>query len=97
MIAIGPAGFMQTPPAKRIAWCVKCEGPQECDERGCVVCAVLAEKAARYKRERAMRRRARLASEGVCINGKSHPAPKDGKRKCDACLEVHRKSNRSGK
>lgn len=93
MIALGPAGFMQGP-LRRTAWCARCDGPQECDERGCTVCAVLREKRVALRALSAARRRARLRADGTCINAISHGPPEEGKTKCMRCLEVHRKSNK---
>jgi hypothetical protein len=77
-----------------IAWCAKCDGPQDCDERGCIVCAVLREKIAPVRSALAKRRRNRLAANDVCINATAHGSPEPGKRKCTRCLEQHRRSNK---
>ena len=91
---IGPSGFMQAPVRRR---CAKC-GPSEFDVRGCVTCAVLAEKyVGRYdalRRLHAAARRSRLIAANVCINAISHGPPEAGKTKCTRCLEQHRRSNR---
>ncbi len=71
-----------------IAWCLKCDGPQDCDGRGCIVCAVIHEKAAASSK----RRRDRLRAAGACINGPSHAAPVAGGTKCARCVEVHGRS-----
>ncbi len=91
---IGPSGFMQAPKA-RVAWCAKCDGPQECDERGCVVCYQLKAKWGLHPAARAAGarlRRAELLRDGLCINGASHGAPKPGYTKCARCVETHRRS-----
>lgn len=89
---IGHSGFMQVPKAdgKRIAWCPKCDGPSECDERGCIACAILRQKYAPKRAGMAAERRERLKRANVCVNAISHGAPEAGKTKCSRCLEVHR-------
>jgi hypothetical protein len=76
----------------RIAWCAVCNDAQECDDRGCIVCAVLYEKSLPPRRAIAKRTRARRKAEGVCINGRVHGAPVAGQIKCERCVEVHRRS-----
>lgn len=76
----------------RTAWCAVCNDAQECDDRGCIVCAVLREKALEARRPLAKRRRARLVREGVCITARSHGTPMAGHIKCERCVEVHRRS-----
>jgi hypothetical protein len=71
-----------------IAWCARCDGPQDCDERGCIVCAVIHEKAAASSK----RRRDRLRASARCINGPSHGALAPGRDKCERCVEVHRRT-----
>lgn len=84
----------------RTAWCARCSDATECDERGCITCAVLREKYqheisrnSAVHAERMRRRRSDLAAAGKCINGAKHPAPEPGKHKCARCIEVHRKSS----
>lgn len=75
----------------RSAWCLRCDGPQEADDRGCVVCAAIAEKKRDQMRE--IHRARKLT--GNCINGRSHAQPSlkpSGERytRCDDCRLVHR-------
>jgi hypothetical protein len=75
-----------------IAWCAVCNDAQECDEHGCTVCSVLAEKARVPRRAIAKRYRAQMKSEGACITARSHGAPMPGRVRCERCIEVHRRS-----
>jgi hypothetical protein len=44
------------------------------------------------RRKWARRRRKRLAKMGVCINAIAHGPPKKGRKKCERCIEVHKRS-----
>lgn len=89
----------------RVAWCVKCDGPRDVDEDGCVTCWMrerdatanwdrVREKPSSPKRVLAAskRRRDRLKRLGRCINGLSHALPEHGRTKCPACVETHRRT-----
>lgn len=78
------------------AWCARCDGPSQVDDRGCVTCAGFRVKHRNtaYQADWMRYRRIELISKGKCINGAKHPAPEPGKRKCTRCLEQHRRSNK---
>jgi hypothetical protein len=77
---------------QRTAWCAKCDGPQECDDRGCITCRILNTKWGRNRAASARLRRAGLLRDGLCINGAIHGAPMPGRTKCARCIETHRRS-----
>lgn len=90
---IGPSGFMQAPKLeKRTAWCVRCDGPQSCDERGCIVCAVLAEKRRSIVNASTKRGHARNKAAKLCITSASHGLALPDKTRCGRCADVHRRS-----
>lgn len=85
----------------REAWCTRCYGPSEADDKGCVRCrkselteAEIAKILARKKRvlnaERMRNRRARLRGQRTCINGISHGQATHGCR-CAWCADVHKR------
>jgi hypothetical protein len=71
----------------RYAWCARCNGPTEADERGCISCRqigrILNAKHQRY-------RRARLRAKKLCINGIAHGPATHGCR-CGWCFDVHKR------
>ena len=73
----------------RTAWCARCDGPQERDERGCIACAAIRQK----HRARAKARQMELIGAGLCISGAKHGPAVVPYRRCARCIEVHRRSS----
>jgi hypothetical protein len=76
----------------RTAWCVRCDGPQQCDERGCITCRVVDRKERIRHGASVKRIHASNKAAGVCITSKRHGAPLPGRTRCAKCAAVHARS-----